>query len=63
MIGQVAICCEPQIKPSLTNQAIAGIYRMDQVRNVLADALDALVDKDWNQRIIEEENQKYAGED
>ena len=95
--ASVAIFCEPQIKPSLTNQAIARIYRMGQVRNVLAyhllcentvdeamvklleakqrefdayadesvlaDALDALVDKDWIQRIIEEENQKYAGED
>lgn len=33
--ASVAIFCEPQIKPSLTNQAIARVYRMGQVRNVL----------------------------
>ena len=33
--ASVAIFCEPQIKPSLTNQAISRIYRMGQVRNVL----------------------------
>ena len=31
----VVIFCEPQIKPSLTRQAIARVYRMGQTRNVL----------------------------
>jgi SNF2 family DNA or RNA helicase len=91
------VFCEPQIKPSLTNQAISRVYRMGQVRNVLvyhllcentvdesmvmmlerkqqefdvfadesalADALDQLVDKDWIQKLIEEENRKYSGEE
>ena len=91
--ASVVVFCEPQIKPSLTNQAISRVYRMGQVRNVLvyhllcentvdesmvmmlerkqqefdvfadesalADALDQLVDKDWIQRLIEEENRKY----
>jgi len=93
--ASVVIFCEPQIKPSLTNQAIARVYRMGQVRNVLvyhllcdntideamvllleqkqkefdvfadesalAQALDELVDKDWIQKLIERENQKYLG--
>ena len=29
------IFCEPQIKPSIENQAIARAYRMGQVRDVL----------------------------
>ncbi len=33
--ASVVIFCEPQIKPSLTNQAISRVYRMGQVRNVL----------------------------
>ena len=33
--ASVAIFCEPQIKPSLTKQAISRIYRMGQVHNVL----------------------------
>ena len=33
--ASIAVFCEPQIKPSLTNQAISRIYRMGQVRNVL----------------------------
>ena len=33
--ASIVIFCEPQIKPSLTNQAIARVYRMGQVRNVL----------------------------
>ena len=31
----VVIFCEPQIKPSLTWQAISRVYRMGQVQNVL----------------------------
>ena len=33
--ASVVIFCEPQIKPSLTNQAIARVCRMGQIRNVL----------------------------
>lgn len=33
--ASIVIFCEPQIKPSLTNQAISRVYRMGQVRNVL----------------------------
>ena len=29
------IFCEPQIKPSLTKQALSRVYRMGQLRNVL----------------------------
>lgn len=31
----IVIFCEPQIKPSLTWQAISRVYRMGQIRNVL----------------------------
>ena len=33
--ASVVIFCEPQIKPSLTNQAVSRVYRMGQSRNVL----------------------------
>ncbi len=33
--ASIVIFCEPQIKPSLENQAISRVYRMGQVRNVL----------------------------
>jgi len=33
--ASVVIFCEPQIKPSLQEQAIGRVYRMGQVRNVL----------------------------
>ena len=33
--ASIAVFCEPQIKPSLTLQAIGRIYRMGQVRKVL----------------------------
>ena len=33
--ASVVIFCEPQIKPSFTNQAISRVYRMGQVRNVM----------------------------
>ena len=32
--ASVVIICEPQLKPSLENQAIARAYRMGQARNV-----------------------------
>ena len=33
--ASVIIFCEPQIKPSIENQAVARAYRMGQVRDVL----------------------------
>ena len=33
--ASIVIICEPQIKPSLTAQAVSRVYRMGQVRNVL----------------------------
>lgn len=33
--ASVVIFCEPQIKPSLTRQAVSRVYRMGQVQNVL----------------------------
>ena len=33
--ASVVIFCEPQIKPSLTRQALSRVYRMGQVRTVL----------------------------
>lgn len=44
--ASVVVFCEPQIKPSLANQALSRVYRMGQNRNVLvhhllcADTLD-----------------------
>lgn len=91
--ASIVIFCEPQIKPSLTNQAISRVYRMGQVRNVLvhhllcedtvdeamihlleskqaefdsyadestmAEATENLIDREWIQRFLEEENRKY----
>ena len=33
--ASIVIFCEPQIKPSLENQALSRVYRMGQVKNVL----------------------------
>ena len=33
--ASVVILCEPQLKPSVENQAISRAYRMGQTRNVL----------------------------
>ena len=33
--ASVVVLCEPQLKPSIENQAISRAYRMGQVRNVL----------------------------
>ncbi|MCR5591522.1 MAG: DEAD/DEAH box helicase family protein [Lachnospiraceae bacterium] len=91
--ASIVIFCEPQIKPSLTWQALSRVYRMGQVRNVLvyhllcpgtvddemtklleekkfefenfadesavAEAFDNIMDKDWIQKVIEDENRKY----
>ena len=47
----VIIFCEPQIKPSIENQAIARAYRMGQVRDVLVYRL--LADETVDERIME----------
>ena len=33
--ASIVLFCEPQIKPSLENQALSRVYRMGQIRNVL----------------------------
>lgn len=49
--ASVIIFCEPQIKPSIENQAIARAYRMGQVRDVLVYRL--LADETVDERIME----------
>lgn len=49
--ASVIIFCEPQIKPSIENQAIARAYRMGQVRDVLVYRL--LVDDTIDESILE----------
>lgn len=49
--ASVIIFCEPQIKPSIENQAIARAYRMGQVRDVLVYRL--LADDTIDERILE----------
>ena len=49
--ASVIIFCEPQIKPSIENQAIARAYRMGQVRDVLVYRL--LADDTIDERIME----------
>ena len=46
--ASVIIFCEPQIKPSIENQALSRAYRMGQVRNVLVYRLlaDDTIDED-----------------
>ena len=91
--ASIVIFCEPQIKPSLTWQALSRVYRMGQIRNVLvyhllcpgtvdeemvrifeekklqfesfadesavADAFDNVMDKEWIQKLIQREKEKY----
>ena len=91
--ASIVIFCEPQIKPSLTWQALSRVYRMGQIRDVIvfhllcdgtvdeqmmrileakkiefnnfanesvvAEAYDNIMDKDWINKVIEEENGKY----
>ena len=91
--ASIVIFCEPQIKPSLTWQALSRVYRMGQIRNVLvyhllcpgtvdeemvrifeekkiqfesfadesavADAFDNVMDKEWIQKLIQHEKEKY----
>ena len=49
--ASVIIFCEPQIKPSIENQAISRAYRMGQVRDVLVYRL--LADETVDERIME----------
>ena len=49
--ASVIIFCEPQIKPSIENQAIARAYRMGQVRDVLVYRL--LADDTVDEQIME----------
>ena len=49
--ASVIIFCEPQIKPSIENQAISRAYRMGQVRDVLVYRL--LADDTADEKIME----------
>ncbi len=49
--ASVIIFCEPQIKPSMENQAISRAYRMGQVRSVMVHRL--LCDNTVDERILE----------
>lgn len=49
--ASVIIFCEPQIKPSIENQAISRAYRMGQVRDVLVYRL--LGDETVDERMLE----------
>lgn len=49
--ASVIIFCEPQIKPSIENQAISRAYRMGQVHSVLVHRL--LCDDTVDERILE----------
>ena len=49
--ASVIIFCEPQIKPSIENQAISRAYRMGQVRDVLVYRL--LADETVDERMVE----------
>ena len=49
--ASMVVLCEPQLKPSIENQAISRTYRMGQVRNVLVYRL--LCDESVDERIME----------
>ena len=59
--ASVVIFCEPQIKPSLEKQAIARVYRMGQLKNVLVfhllctDTVDEAI-----RGILEEKEKEFA---
>lgn len=56
--ASVVIFCEPQLKPSIENQAISRAYRMGQARNVLVYRL--LCDNAIDERIMEMLAEKQA---
>lgn len=49
--ASVIILCEPQLKPSIENQAISRAYRMGQTRNVLVYRL--LCENSIDERIMD----------
>ena len=49
--ASVVVLCEPQLKPSIENQAISRAYRMGQARNVLVYRL--LCDETIDERIMD----------
>lgn len=56
--ASVVIICEPQLKPSVENQAISRAYRMGQTRNVLVYRL--LCEDTVDERITEQLESKQA---
>lgn len=56
--ASVVILCEPQLKPSIENQAISRAYRMGQARNVLVYRL--LCDNTIDERITDLLAEKQA---
>lgn len=56
--ASVVIICEPQLKPSIENQAISRAYRMGQTRNVLVHRL--LCENTIDERIIDMLLEKQA---
>ena len=56
--ASVVIICEPQLKPSIENQAISRSYRMGQTRNVLVYRL--LCENTVDERIVELLENKQA---
>lgn len=59
--ASVVILCEPQLKPSIENQAISRAYRMGQTRNVLVYRL--LCQNTVDERITDLLAQKQAAFD
>ncbi len=55
--ASIVVFCEPQIKPSLENQALSRVYRMGQVRNVLVYRLLCPDTIDEDMMMILEEKQ------
>lgn len=56
--ASVVIICEPQLKPSVENQAISRAYRMGQTRNVLVYRL--LCENTVDERITAMLDEKQA---
>jgi SNF2 family DNA or RNA helicase len=58
--ASVIIFCEPQIKPSIENQAISRAYRMGQVRDVLVYRLlaDDTIDE-WMLEILQGKQEQF----
>ncbi len=56
--ASIIVFCEPQIKPSIENQAISRAYRMGQTRNVLVYRLlsEAGIDKRMAEILYEKQN-------